>query len=434
MTKYLKKLIGHRKFLGLLDKLAYRASTFVLVILFSKILTKEEFGLFGVVMSLFMLFSILESFFQTATVKFCATSPNKKIFDDIINSLLHLKILSFIIFILLLGGMWSWLIKAYHEPRLGEILVLFPCVFFLYTLRSHFVSIIRAQRDMKRLLWQDSLFSVINIALAFMLMKHITTAKEAFMMYLLSHIISVSYLWIRYPQYVRFQRKMNWNITKEIFHYGKYSAFIGMGGLLYQDLGILMVGALNSVADVGAYKIGRMSANFLVTISQGILLTMLPEVSHLNEDGKVAEVKKIYDKNVNLQLLITVPFFILSLFFTQPLFHFFFQDKYAGASTVFIIFAASGIVRCYGQSQGAVLAGVGLLKLDSLQMICTIIVNVLLNFLLIPPYKSAGAAMATVVALSVGTLMKKHFLNKYYFVKQSTHSVKPEALSLTPKV
>src|SRR5262245_14539835 len=170
MRAYLKKLIKHRKFLGLLDKLAYRASTFVLVILFSKILSKEEFGLFGVVMSLFMLFSILESFFQTATVKFCATSSRKEQFYEIINSLLYLKILSFIVFVVLLFGLWPWIMKTYHEPKLAQILVLFPAVFFLYTLRSHFVSIIRAQRDMKRLLWQDVLFSSINIALAILLM------------------------------------------------------------------------------------------------------------------------------------------------------------------------------------------------------------------------------------------------------------------------
>jgi O-antigen/teichoic acid export membrane protein len=417
MIKHLQTLLGHRKFLGLMDKMIYRASTFIVVILFSKILTKEQFGLFGLATSLFMLFSILESFFQTATVKFCATS-NKEKLSDTINSLLYLKIFSVLVFVVLLWVLRPVILNIYKEPGLNEILTIFPFLFLFFTLRSHFVSIIRAQRDMKGLVWQDTLFTLVHIGLSLFLIKNITSARDAFEIYLVSHIISVVYLWVRYPQYCKFKMGINKDLAWEIFHYGKYSALVGVGGVLYLNLDVLMVGALTSVEAVGIYKIGRMSATFILTVSQGILLTMLPEISHLNEKNKILEIKKLYFRNVKLMLQIFVPFFILSLLFTHTLFTFFFQDKYVGADIVFIIFAASGIIRAFGNPQGALLAGVGLMKLDSIQMMWCLAVNLLMNFLLIPSFKSIGAAISTIIALLVGTLLKKYFLEKHYFLKK----------------
>lgn len=417
MTEYVKKIIGHRKFLGLMDRVTHMASSLFAVLFFSKILPKEEFGLFGLAMSLFLLFAIIESFFQTPTVKFCATYQNEKL-NDAISSLLYLKTISVIFFIALVWITRPFILKFYHAPGLDEIMAMFPILFVSFTLRSHFVSIIRAQRNMKALLWQDLVFALMYIALGILFFKNIATAKDVFLIFLTSHITSVLYLWIRYPQYIKFRFKLDKELTKEIFHYGKYTAIVGIGGVIYQNLDILMIGSLTSIGDVGVYKIGKISATFVLTVSQGMLLTMLPEIADLNDQNKISRIKNLYSRNVRQMLQIFVPFFILSVLFANSMYSFFFHDKYAGASAVFIIFAASGIIRAFGNPQGALLSGVGLVKQDSIQMIVCLIVNVVLNVLLIPPFKAVGAALATVIALLVGTVIKEFFVRGYFLKKE----------------
>jgi O-antigen/teichoic acid export membrane protein len=116
-------------------------------------------------------------------------------------------------------------------------------------------------------------------------------------------------------------------------------------------------------------------------------------------------------------LYLFIPFFVFSLLFAGPIFKFFFNDKFLGVEKVFVVFAFSGIIRSFGNPQGALLAGVGLIKYDSYQMFGCILLNILLNIILIPKYGAIGAAYSMVLALLFGTLLKEYFIRKYYFSK-----------------
>lgn len=419
MIKNIKKIVSHNKVLGIIDRGIAQASLVLSVLVFSKILPNEQFGLYGLAMSIFLFLSVFESFFQTATVKFCATN-NKDNLKKIISSLLYLKIISIIVAIAVIFAVKAKIVVFYKQPLLDNILFWFPLLFIVYTMRSHFTALLQAKRDIRGLLVQDVIFSSLYIGLIFTFIRLISSAEQVFIIFFIANLATLIYLFVRYPSFLSITYGLLKPIARKIFDYGKYTVLVGLGMIMYQNVDILMLGRLSSVADVGVYKLGRISAVLIMVLTQGFLLTLMPKISSLQEQKKSDEIKRIYYKNIKYMLYVFIPFFLISLLFAKPLFHFFFKDKYLGVGVVFIVFSFSGVIRSFGNPQGALLAGVGLIKYDSYQMWGCMLLNIVLNFILIPKYSYVGAAFATILALTFGTLLKEYFIRKYYFAKPKT--------------
>lgn len=419
MIKVIKEIVFHNKTLGIIDRGIAQVSIVLSVLVFSKILSKEQFGLYGLAMSIFLFLTIFESFFQTATTKFCATN-NKDTFKKIISSLLYLKIISIGVAIILMLIVKDKIIEFYKQPFLENILFWFPFLFVVYAIRSHFTSVIKARQDIKGLLVQDIIFSSLYIGLILTFVQSISNTEQIFIIFFIANLVTLVYLIVRYPDFLDITNGLLKPIAKKIFDYGKYTVLAGLGLIMYQNIDILMLGHLGAIEDVGVYKLGRISAVLIMVLSQGILLTLMPQISNLQEQKKSSEIKKLYYKNIKLMLYIFVPFFFISLLFVKPLFYFFFQDKYLDAEVVFIIFSFSGIIRSFSNPQGALLTGVGLVKYDSYQMWGCALLNVLLNLILIPKYNHVGAAFATILALIFGVLLKEYFIRRYYFTNMKS--------------
>ena len=421
MTRILQ-IFRHKKTLGTIDRFLNSAAPITVALMFSKILTREQFGLYSLAMSLFMTLAFFESFFQTATIRYCATK-NPERFTEVVSSLLYWKLAALVVAWLLVLLVGVPVARLYKQEALLAIFRWFPIMFLAFTLESHFVSIIRAKQDIQELVRQDAIFAAAYVGLSLLLVRRVHTAEQMFIVYLVAFLPNLIYLTARFPEFLKISHGMFRPVAAEIFHYGKYTALVGLGALAYQNFDVMMIGYLRSIEDVGVYRLGRIAANLVVIVTQGILLTLMPQISTLHEEGRHTQIKAVYDRHVRLLLQVFIPFFLLSLAFAGPLFDWYFAGKYRGAEIIFSIFAFTGIIKAFENPQGALLAGVGLIHLDSVQMWASVAVNIILNLLLIPRWGFIGAALATNVTLLSGALLKQHFIRKHYYAKVGTYSV-----------
>lgn len=410
----MKKFLFHNRTLGVIDRLVAQSTGFLSLIFFSKILSPTEFGIYGLAYSIFLFLGLFESFFQTATIKFCATHNSDKL-EEYISCLLFTKVFVIAIPALLIYFLANQISIFYHTPSLIHVFFWFPFLIIAFTIKSHFESVLKARLDLRSLLVQDLIFATTNIGLTFILWHSIKKAENVFAIILLSYVTSIAYLIIFHSQFFRIKRCFNKPVLMELIHYGKYTVLTGMGFLFYQNFDVILMGKFCSVESVGVYKIGRLSAIIVLVLSDGLLFTMMPKVSRLYELGKVKEIRDEYYRNVKIMLSVFIPFFIGSIFFSKLFFHLAFGNKYPGAAEIFSIFSFLGILRAFGNPQGALLGGVGLIKLDSIQMISSIAINVTFNFILIPRYGGVGAAISTLITILCGVILKEFFIREFYF-------------------
>ena len=201
--------------------------------------------------------------------------------------------------------------------------------------------------------------------------------------------------------YTLFYRKLKGAIhkthTKDILSYSVPLAFIGVSYLVTTQVDVLMIGLLRGEYDVGIYSVAKDIITKLPRITTAIAFGTLPVFAKINATNKAAlraQFAQLLKFNGILFFVLLVGISLLAPFFV-PLFY---GEQYVAAViplqilSIYVMAAATSVL-----VSGA-LDYMGRAKERAVNLTIALVVNIILNFLLIPPYGVIGAAIATVIS------------------------------------
>jgi polysaccharide transporter, PST family len=173
--------------------------------------------------------------------------------------------------------------------------------------------------------------------------------------------------------------------------------FSNLSVMIYLYVDQIMLGQLANASAVGIYAVAvKISENWAF-----LVLTLTRSVTpHIIEAKKISE--EVYYQRIqqicNLSALI---FYIVAIgltFLSTPLIVLLFGDKYASAGVVLSIHIWSSIWMFFGNIKEVWVATEELAGFALTASFMGAIINILLNFWLIPIYQEIGAAIATVIS------------------------------------
>jgi stage V sporulation protein B len=181
--------------------------------------------------------------------------------------------------------------------------------------------------------------------------------------------------------------------------------------LTYADT--IMIGFFLSATEVGYYSIA---------VTMGVVFTMLPQAIQQNTFPMTAQywyeknysaLKMMVDKSMKYAAVVLLPLGLLFAFFAEDITTKVFGAEYIASVSPFLILLIAKVIRgATFMPIGASFSSIGRpdisLKLNSLELV----MDVLLNWLLIPRYGITGAAAATATSLLIGTLISINLLPK----------------------
>ncbi len=203
---------------------------------------------------------------------------------------------------------------------------------------------------------------------------------------------------IRARKYIIMHPLGGYNLKK---HFKPVLVFFAMACAItiYTNLDNVMLGFMKGDVDVGYYNVAVKVKTFLVAIVTSLGNVLLPRVSYYIQQGKYDEFKRVCSKAINFVFLTAAP---LSLFF--------------------ILFAANGVYLLSGPAYTASIVPmqiimptvllIGLTGIMGIQVLVPLgkekyvlyseiagaVVDLILNWILIPQMGAAGAAIGTLVA------------------------------------
>ena len=173
----------------------------------------------------------------------------------------------------------------------------------------------------------------------------------------------------------------------------------------------LMLGFFEISENVGIYRIitqvSSISTIFLIVF--GTIIG--PKISNLYSDGKHEELKGLIKKSSKLIFFVTLPVFLLVVLFSKQILLFFGPEYLKGYfALVFLTFcqftyAISGFV-------DLILNMTGRQKIFGKITIVCAVVNLLLNFLLIPKFGIIGAALSTGFSILLTNVIALVYIKK----------------------
>ncbi len=368
-------------------ELLSKGIAFVTTIYLARLILPEGFGILGYAAAFVAYFLLFIDFgFDIISVKKIAN--DNSVISRYVNNIISFRIiLSVIIFVLLVSVVYF----LNESTTVKMALILTGANLFVQALTTEFV--FQAVGKINYLSVKIISKNIIALIFVFLFVKNASDVLLVITIYLFSNLIMN--LWL-YAKYVKLFNKFRWSIdTKFLKSLISESFPLIISSFMisiYYNLDMVMLGSIKTQTEVGiynaAYKI------FLIGLIPlgAIVKIFLPSLSKT----KNAELlKKTIGKFAVLMLgggIVISAFIFLS---ADKSIHIIFGDKYSGAVIPLMLLSLNILVISVNVFFGNPLTVWGKQKVYSIAITFGALVNILLNFILIPRYSYNGAALAT---------------------------------------
>ncbi len=325
--------------------------------------------------------------------------------------------------------------RIFHEPALGNPLKIFAIGIPFFTLIHVFASIFRGFDDIKpKVYFQDIMRNIIFPLLLLLIILLKLPFIGVFYAFLASLVIPcvliIIYAFKRLPL-KKLTIKLGDPIAKELIFFSLPLLGTIVLQMIIDWTDTLILGALKTSSEVGLYNAALPLARFISSPLMALLLIYTPIISGLYAQGMVEDLKRNFAVLTKWLCSATFPLFLILFLFPELVLSILFGSSYTPAAYVLRILSLGFIINNFLGPNGDTLIAMGKVHFIMWATLASAIINLVLNFSLIPIFGIIGAATASVVAITSVNLVrswKLHSLSKAQPL--SKNLLKPTLVSL----
>jgi O-antigen/teichoic acid export membrane protein len=397
-----EKFIGNITTVGLGTIIA-AVFNFAFNILAARWLGPVEYGTFTLIQTVsnFLYIPMLLGF-HSALVKYNSEKINflrqKSIISTTYILVLIFTVISFIIYCLFSEE----LIAIFSISKVNFYFAITLAIMFVfYTLTKETLRSLHLIRNYSQLLFVQSIFLFASFLFFFFVLNVFSYKATLFSMLIAYGVIGgFSLVIIRKYLHVEFNREWAHILQK----YSIFSLLGGISSILYQNIDKICINVFISVSFLGIYGAYNYAFTTIVYLGTSIFCTVFFPVASMCPDKKM-----LYNKIRK----IIIPLIVIGwpiTFVTGCIILKLYGEKYPFDLSLALLFATSGICISIDQLYGQLLnsGGINGVKVTSFGAIVLAIVNMILNFMLIPVIGMNGAVIATIIGylFSIGIVVR----------------------------
>ena len=374
-------------------------SRFILVFLASYILTKYEFGIFNIFLSIYFfsrLFS--ENSLNLPFIKFSTdgSHPVSVVnFQIILLKITYVAIVSFSLLLFAEG------IVVYTGLQRKELIYLLPFVLLSLTAYMYFGQALIAKLKMRPLFIYEicnCFIFAVTLVICYFWIHEFTTEKLIIIFSVSMCLTSLLGLvlfskHIDPPQFV-----LNKSLLFKIVNYSKFTILSGISSLVILKADVLMLGYFHSPRLVAVYGIALFVNEAVNIIFDSILRLCLPKASALSGAGQTQQIRRLFLHSVKNIYIGIFPIIVCIGLLAPWVIHQLYNGRYDDSLVIIYIFLFSSLTKPAGYVAGVILGATGKIKYDNRNCWLAAALNVICNLLLIPRYGVMGAAVASTLS------------------------------------
>lgn len=205
-------------------------------------------------------------------------------------------------------------------------------------------------------------------------------------------------------RYIGFRPVGQYNFKR---HLQPIAVFFAMSCAMtvYTNLDTVMLGFMKTDTDVGYYNAAVKIKNILVSVVSSLGTVLLPRASYYVEHDMLNEFKRITGKAINFVWLVAPPLVVYFILYAKEGIVLLSGDAYLGSvSAMQLIMPTVFLIGLSGVMGIQILVPLGRERVVLHSEIAGAIVDLIINWMLIPSMASVGAAIGTLVAEAVVTV------------------------------
>ena len=367
--------------------------------------------------SVFGNYTLIFTMVQATTMVFALGTPNALIsflslnkIDDHFSQFLLKKGLKAIVLISLIPcSIYFFLgktiaIKSFHNPELESyfdiIAITLPC----FLVHEFILGFLIATKNFKK--YNIFMFVLPNIIFMLLLLLFPISIQNQSLLILFYSIsilatVTIACFFIFKKHQIEVLEKLS---TKDFLKFSSPMMLSSLMIFLLNWTAIFMLGYLTTPKDVGVYNLAYKLSTLamLVIISMNIVLA--PKISELYKNQNIKELHSIIKKTTWIIMFFTLPIVMILLVFSEQILNVFGHNFIEGKSALMII-TIGVMINVMTGNVDQILNMTGNQKLLQNITIFGFVLNVFLNFLLIPKFGVNGAAIASLLTNVVFNLI-----------------------------
>jgi O-antigen/teichoic acid export membrane protein len=411
-NKAVKQTIFKNTFWSALEIVINRVSKLVLLIYVARILGATEYGKFTFALAFVSLFVFIydPGLSKIITREFSRDQDKREEFY----SVLSLKfILTLIAFLAIFIG--SFLITP--DSQIQRIILILALFSLANGFISTFYAFFQARQRMEHESWAETFQSVLCMVLGFLVLFRMPSVENLSYAYLGSALAALVFILILF-QNNNFPLKISWR--KEVwFDFLKMSwplAFTGLFTTIFAYIDSVLMGHWGMITETGWYNAAH-KLIFISLIPMDIISgSFYPVLSSFFHESK-EKMQRIWDYQMEIMILLGFPLVVGGFVLAGPIINSIYSQGFEASIKAFqiLIFAAGisfvirpffdGLIASHHQKQTLLATFWGAL------------INIVLNFMLIPRYSLYGAAAAMVITYFLVFLIYCFYASKYTFIR-----------------
>lgn len=378
-----------------------------IVVFATRKLGVEGWGLFSYSLAFVSFFYMLGDFgINTFLTRELAKDPDNK--SKYLSTAVIIKTTLLLVF---------FIVALVVGPHIGKItlsiqtVIVFSLFFILESFREFAMAINRSLEKFEREGFSKILVSSTITILGIILILHNPQPLSLALAYMMSSLIATVYIFLC----VRNQfHGLKWSFSK--VHFKSIYAFswpliiISLFAFLF-NIDSIMLGQMKSAHEVGLYAASQRLVQFLNIIPGFIATATFPLLSKYSEDN--TRLAALFEKTLLAILGIAIPIVISGLFYGYNIIHLILGSEYTSAVPAFAILLLTILASFPNILLNNLIFSKNLQRIFITASSVGVVANIGLNFWLIPQYGANGAALATVIASVLITIINWIRMKKF---------------------
>lgn len=405
--EHLTKQVAKGGGIAFIGSIIGKAASFGLHILLGRVLGTGAYGLYALGISVTSIAQTLASLgLSKGVVRFCAISRGEKDTSGVkgtILAALGISTISSIVASILLFVFAEVIAKEiFNKLELTEVFKIFAVALPFYVLMGITTSFAQSfrrigiQQGVQNIF--RPLFNLVLVGLAFLLGFRLAGAVYAFLASgVLSMCLGFYFLWKIFPE-------ITWAIkpayrTRQLLRFSLQVLLSGFSYLLLNYTDRLMLGYFREASDVGIYAAAGNMATLLTIILAALLPIASPIAADLYNKGNFKALSSMFRTVTRWAFTITLPIFLIFFFSSQGIM-LMYGPGFGSGGVVLMILSVSQLVNVGAGPVGMLFEMTGKQRITLCMGFILVIVNIILNFWLIPLFGATGAALATAISVT----------------------------------
>jgi O-antigen/teichoic acid export membrane protein len=370
----------------------------VIIIYAARIIGTQSYGAFTYAMGLAAIFAVVSDI-GLSTILVRELSKNTERIRQYFSTGFILKLSLVGIMIGLILGLGPLLSKFSTATVLMPIIALSIA---FDSLRSFLYSVPRSQNRMQHEALINIATEIFCIALILIVFLHSPSAHSLAYALMIGNALGFGIACVSVKTYIiGAQRFFTKNLVVPLLRLTAPFAILSIFGIFMTNIDSVIIGMFGNEHMLGLYGAAQRPFNILYVIPGFLSASLLPIMSRFIQEGNISTVNRIARAASTASITIALPLVVGGILVATPLISVIFGSAYIDAVPTFQILLFTLLFVFPGTIFAEVLLAQNKQRIFIFTGILGAVLNVGLNFLLIPLYGIVGSAIATVIAQAV---------------------------------